>query len=360
MKKLLFSAFDMNVGGIETSLLTLLNYLSDRDYDITLVLEKKQGPFLRDLDNKIKLIEYTPSNYKVVFIRKLINLVKRILFIMKHKNKYDFSAAYSTYSRAASFTARAASKNCALWGHADYLALFKGDIQKVKEFFEVLHYNKFEHIVFVSKSAVESFTAIYPEMAYKTLFCNNLIDYKRIENLAQENAGIEKKTYTFVNVGRHDEQQKKLTRILEATKKLKQEGFDFRIWFIGDGKDHFMYEELVDKYDIQDRVDFLGMRKNPYPYMKLADSVILSSDYEGYPVVFLESFVLNKPIITTDISDSISDVENGYGKVVSKDTEAIYVAMKEFLENGYTIKKTFDPKRYNEEVIEKLESMIEH
>lgn len=45
MKKLLFAAYDMNIGGIETSLLTLLNYLADKQYDITLVLEKKQGKF---------------------------------------------------------------------------------------------------------------------------------------------------------------------------------------------------------------------------------------------------------------------------------------------------------------------------
>lgn len=358
MKKLLFSAFDMNVGGIETSLLTLLNYLCDIEYDITLVLEKKQGPFLRDLDNKIKIIEYTPSNYKNKFIRKAINLFKRIGFSIRHKNKYDFSAAYSTYSRAASFTARTASKNCALWGHADYLALFNGDIQKVKEFFEVLKYKKFKHIVFVAKSAVESFVSIYPEMKNKTIFCNNLIDYKRIKNLSKEKPEIEKKAYTFVNIGRHDEHQKKLTRIIEATKKLKEDGFDFRVWFIGDGKDRFMYEELVDKYNVKDRVDFLGMKKNPYPYMKLGDSVILSSDYEGYPVVFLESFVLNKPIITTDVSDSLSDVENIFGKVVKKDSQAIYEVMKEFLENGYVIKNTFNPEKYNKEVIQKLESMI--
>ena len=42
MKRLLFSAYDMNVGGIETSLLTLLNTLVDKEYEITLVLEKKQ------------------------------------------------------------------------------------------------------------------------------------------------------------------------------------------------------------------------------------------------------------------------------------------------------------------------------
>ena len=67
MKKLLFAAYDMNIGGIETSLLTLLNYLADKQYDITLVLEKKQGKFLNDLNSNINVIEYNPSENRIFF-----------------------------------------------------------------------------------------------------------------------------------------------------------------------------------------------------------------------------------------------------------------------------------------------------
>ena len=78
MKKLLFSANDMNIGGIETALLTLLNYLSDKKYDITLVLEKKQGKFLNDLNSNINVIEYNPSENRIFFIRKIVRLVLKI------------------------------------------------------------------------------------------------------------------------------------------------------------------------------------------------------------------------------------------------------------------------------------------
>ena len=66
MKKLLFSAYSLDVGGIETALVTLLNELAKKQYEITLVLEKKQGIFLEDIDNKINIIEYSPSNNKNV------------------------------------------------------------------------------------------------------------------------------------------------------------------------------------------------------------------------------------------------------------------------------------------------------
>ncbi len=358
MKKLLFAAVDMNVGGIETALLTLLNYLAEKDYEITLVLEKKQGAFLPKLNSKIQVLEYNPSTCKLVILRKIINFIKRLKFITKYKDKFDFSASFATYSNMASFVARTASKNNALWGHADYLELFRHDKEKVKSFFDNLHYEEFRKIIFVSEKAKETFLQIYEDCKDKVIVCNNMIDYKKIENLADEEIEEKKNTYTFVNIGRHDEKQKKLTRILEASKKLVKEGYNFEVWFIGEGEDTNKYKEFVKEHELKDFIKFMGVKKNPYPYMKLADSVVLSSDYEGYPVVFVESFVLNKPIITTDVSDALKDVQNKYGIVTSKDTAEIYNAMKTFLEREFIIKEKFNPEKYNKEIIEIIEKVI--
>lgn len=355
MKKLLFAAYDMNVGGIETSLLTLLNFLADKEYNLTLVLEKKQGTFLKDLDRKINIIEYKPSDCKILFIRKIINCIKRIKFIIKYKNKFDFSASFATYSKMASFVSRTASKNCALWGHADYLELFKGQKDEMKAFFENIEYDKFKNIIFVSKKACRTFIEIFPEMKDKVVFCNNLVDYKKIQNLSQEVIAEEKKIYTFVNVGRHDERQKKLTRIINVAKRLQKDNLDFKILFIGEGKDEEQYKNLVKELELEKNIEFLGLKKNPYPYIKLADAIILTSDYEGYPVVFLEALILNKPIITTDVADAIEDIDGVFGKVVDKDENQIYITMKEFITKGYEIKKEFNPEEYNDAIIKKLE-----
>jgi glycosyltransferase involved in cell wall biosynthesis len=74
--------------------------------------------------------------------------------------------------------------------------------------------------------------------------------------------------------------------------------------------------------------------------------------------VFSEAMVLNKPIITTNVSDALNDIQNKYGIVVNKTEEDIYIAMKEFIENGYTIKEQFVPQKYNENIMEKLENII--
>lgn len=191
------------------------------------------------------------------------------------------------------------------------------------------------------------------------MVCNNLINDNKIKKMAEEPIELKKdeEKFTFINVGRHDEKQKKLTRIIEAAKQLKQENKAFKILLIGDGQDSKMYQEFVKKEKLEDTILFLGKKQNPYPYFKIADCVILSSDYEGYPVVFLESFVLDKPIITTDIAGS-QTVEQGYGLVAQKNKEDIYQKMKQIIENGFEIKEKFDSQKYNQEIIEKLEKIF--
>lgn len=96
-------------------------------------------------------MEYNTSTSDNMILRKLQNLKNRIKFIVKYKNKFDFAASFATYSLASSFMARVASKNTALWGHADYLTLFDNDEQKVKNFFEQIKYKKFSKLFLFQK-----------------------------------------------------------------------------------------------------------------------------------------------------------------------------------------------------------------
>ena len=358
MKKLLFAAYSLDIGGIEKALVTLLNRLQEKEYEITLVLEKKEGIFLEQLSHKIQVIEFTPNNAKNILKRKFLNFMKQIKFVLKYKNRFDFSASFATYSNSSSFVARTASNNSVLWGHADYLALYKNDIEEMKKFFEGKKYNKFKNIVFVSKEGKDSFISVFPEMEEKTKVCNNLINNKKIEQLANEEIGLNKqKITTFLNVGRHDERQKKLTRIIEAATRLKQENYKFKILLVGDGQDTEKYKKMVKENTLEDYIIFLGRQQNPYPYFKISDCVLLTSDYEGYPVVFLESMILNKPIITTKVSD-FEEIEGKYGYTTTKEIDDIYEKMKLFIEKGFEIKEKFDAEKYNKEVIEKLEKLF--
>ena len=366
MKKLLFAAVNLDIGGIETALVTLLNFLIDvkennnYKYDVTLVLEEKRGIFLDTLNSRVKIIEYTPSRNKIIIIRKVVNLLKRLKFRFKYRNRFDFSCCYATYSLPANFVARTASKNSALWCHMDYLSQYNGDKEKVKEFFNKRRFRKFKNLVFVSNKSKNTFLEVFPDMESRTFFINNLVDYNNIKQKSLEK--IDKKIekngeIIFLNVGRHDEEQKRLTRLLEACNILKNQGKKFKMILIGDGKDTEKYKKIVSNYKMEDIVFFLGKKKNPYPYYNMCDCVVITSDYEGSPVVLTEAIVLDKPIITTDVAGS-EQVIDKYGIVVKKDVYDLASKMQEFIINGFEIKEKFNPNNYNKEILMQIENII--
>lgn len=358
MKKLLFAAHSLGLGGIETALITLLEELVKKEYEITLVLEKKEGIFLDTLNPKIKVIEYSPSNNKIVPIRKFINLFKQLKFKIQYKNKFDFAASYATYSLSNGFVARTASKNSALWVHLDYLMQNNNDQEKAKAYYKELKSEEFKHIIFVSKESRNNFIKLFPNCSEKAIYCNNLIDGEKILEKSQEKLIDNKENVvTFLNVGRHDERQKRLSRLIEAAEMLKNEGLKFKILFVGDGQDNSLYKKMVEDKKLEDVITFLGQKKNPYPYYKVSDCVVLTSDYEGYPVVFIESMILNKPIITTKVSD-YEQIEGKYGIVTEKNVDDIYSAMKDFINKGFEIKEKFDYKKYNAEILQSLEKIF--
>ena len=73
--------------------------------------------------------------------------------------------------------------------------------------------------------------------------------------------------------------------------------------------------------------------------MNKADYIILTSDYEGFPVTYLEALVLNKSIITTiPTSDDLIDI-NDYAYVVSKEENTLVNQVKKILKDKNRNKK---------------------
>ena len=190
----------------------------------------------------------------------------------------------------------------------------------------------------------------------------NLIDAEDILKKSQEKISEKKldEIFTFLNVGRHTEEDKKITRLIEATKKLNENNLNFRLLLVGCGNKTEEYKNMVKKYNLEEKIIFLGKKTNPYPYFKISDSLILTSEYEGFPVVYLEAMVLDTPIITTDVSDSKQIIQDKFGIVTQKDVDSIYNAMKDAILHGINVKEKFDYEKYNQDIKEKLDKIINY
>ncbi len=314
--RLLFTSYDLSIGGIETSLVNLLNAIDKNKYSITLLLEKKKGILLNKIDKEVEVECYKVYDISPRIISKVINIIKRFIFSTFNFNTYDFSCCYATYSYAGNKIAKIASQNSSIWVHSNYRQAYS-NINDTLEFFNSRRMNDFRRIIFVSKESEKDYLELYPKDKGKTLVFNNLIDIKSILNKKDENVSLEKpkNKKLLVFVGRLDEKSKRITRIIDIAKNIN----NIAIWIIGDGKDKEMYEKLINDNKLEKKVSMLGSIKEPYNYMNLADYIILTSEYEGFPVIYLEALALDKEIITTiPVSDDSLDF-NKIAHIISKD-----------------------------------------
>lgn len=357
-KKILIASYNLDFGGIETSLINLLKNMDLEKYDVTLVLEEIKGAFLKDVPSDVKIKEYKVSNNKNVLVRKFVNLLKRIKWMLLNYKRYYASICYATYSGPCGFVARSASRNKILFIHSNYYQAYDKDENKIRDFFDNRKIEKYNHIVFVSNESKKDLCKIYPDIEKKSFTINNLIDYERILKLSEKKVDVKRTTKKiFMFVGRLDESSKRLTLLLEVAKKCKEENVKALFWIVGSGPDEKMYKDIVKNNNL-DNVIFYGAKKNPYPYMKACDYLILTSRYEGFPVVYNEAIILERPIITTiDVSDDYISIPNRFGYVVNE--KNIYDKVKELSKTKEKIKETVDYNTLNKKRINLIEQIME-
>ena len=81
-KRILIASYNLDYGGIETSLVNLLKNIDLSRFEVTLVLERKEGVFLKDVPCGIKIKEYKTNNSNNILLRKCLNLFNRIKWLL--------------------------------------------------------------------------------------------------------------------------------------------------------------------------------------------------------------------------------------------------------------------------------------
>ena len=358
MKNIIFFSKNLKIGGMEKSLVSLLNELNAY-YKVTLVLEKKEGALLNELSPNIKVTEYQLSTSQNVVFRKITNFTKRIIWTLKNRNKYDFSCNYATYSIIGSKLAIISSKNSAFYIHSNYYEMYHGIKKDIYNFFEKHDLDKFNKIIFVSNESKEGLEKVYPKLQSKFIVINNLIDYKNIQKKAKEptKLNFSKKDTNLVFIGRLDNDSKNIELLLESFKLVISKSKNYKLWIIGDGLYKQSIKNFIKEKKLEDNINLITETLNPYIYLSQADALILTSNYEGFPVVYLEALVLNKRIITTiACSDETIDMKN-YITLVQKNVHDIAKNILELSKELINYNLNFQ--EINNIKIEKLREIIE-
>ena len=360
-KKILIASYDMGIGGIETASFNLINNLNDGSTEITLFLEHKRGDLLKKLPKDVIVKRQRVFEMKNPLIRKPLNMLNKLKFLITNFKEYDFGCCYATYSMSSNFLARYASNNSCIYIHSDYTAVYKNDVNEINKFFGVRKLDKFRHIVFVSNESKDNFMALYPRFMEKGVVINNFIDNKKILKLSDEKIKEVKprcKTL-FVFVGRIDNGAKNFDRMIKALSIVKESNKNIELWIIGSGPDEKLLKSFINDYGMKEYVKLLGAKLNPYPYMKKADYLLLTSNHEGFPVVYGEAITLGKKIISTiDVTDEAISIPNNFGYITKKDPEDIAKTIINVLKNDNLKYKKIDMDKVNNNKKDLLKKLI--
>jgi glycosyltransferase involved in cell wall biosynthesis len=118
---------------------------------------------------------------------------------------------------------------------------------------------------------------------------------------------LQSKKY-ILSYGRLDDSIKDFSFLIEAFSQSKVWEKDFQLVILGDGKDKEMLQQLAAPKPCAKQILFLPFTKNPFEIIKNAHCVTLTSKYEGFPMVLVESLSLGTPVVSLDIISGPSEI----------------------------------------------------
>ncbi len=330
MIKILFFIETLEGGGAEKVLRDLVNHMDQTRFDITVQTvwpcdsSKLLVPGVRYKTTYREKNKLNQQRYRV-------EAELGILYQLHIKDDYDIECAYlemgPTKVMAASTNKKA--KKLA-WVHCDLTKAVGNPIEYAKK--TASWYAKYDQVICVSQNVKEAFDQVFRNR-FDSMVLHNVIDDAAIREKADcpLPGGMQKQRFTILSVGRLSA-PKKFIRLLEAHRRLLDDGQSHDLWILGDGPERGMLEQFITAHELQGSVWMPGFIENPYPYMREADLLACSSIYEGYSTFATEGVILGKPIVTTEVSgmrELLGDSE--FGLIVDNDDEAFYQGLKRML-----------------------------
>lgn len=347
MKKIAFFVQHMLCGGVENSLIALTKELQSLGNEVTIYVISETGEFMNRIpDGVIYKKIPLPQNIENVlpiggtkisirknisqhhYIRAAINLKNHIFSksgfaelnvdfdsIPVLAEKYDIAVNFHIHSPflVRYLSEKVKAKKKISWIHNDFTTTAY-NIKRLQCYMDCC-----EAFYAVSKRLLQEFVDIFPEYKEKSSVIYNLVPVDEILKKADsENAAefldVAKGHFILLSVGRL-EWQKGYDLTIKICKKLKDEGFKFKWFILGEGSERKKIEKEIKRFKLENTLYLLGVRKNPYPYFKNCDIYVQTSRHEGYVTTVTEAKIFSKPVVCTDVAgarEQIIDGKTGY------------------------------------------------
>ncbi|RTY92302.1 glycosyltransferase [Flavobacterium sp. GT3R68] len=351
-KELLFIINNLNCGGAEKSVISLLQTIDYSKFNIDLYLFKHEGLFLKQIPAEVTLLP-EPEQYhyfdmsikkavienlkagklKLVWYRILAGLIystEKIPALREQKAwkylKKVLPKLNKKYDVAIGFLEKMPNYFC-----VDNV-IAKRKIGYVMNDYEKLMMDKtidnyyFSKLNFIVSDSNESRAILirnFPHFEDKFKVLKNIISPSIIDKLCQYHVSDFPEGFKLLSVGRLTH-QKGYDLAIRACKILADKGYQFKWYILGKGEDQEELKALIDENQLNDFFVFLGIKENHYPYLQQADIFVHTARFEGFGIVISEAKILKKPIVLSDFNVARNHIKHNYnGLIADLDPESI-------------------------------------
>ena len=292
-EKLLLISPMLHQGGFERVCITTARLLKPY-YDVSIVIFDDADIAFDIRGLSIINIHLGVRNGKLA---KITNLMRRAVRVRKLKQRMKPVIAYSFGPSANMVNALSKTSLTSVFlglrGYQDV-----ADDPKMK-----LYVRKADRIICCSKEIEAIVQEKYGYLQTATLY--NPYDAEGITELSKEKVTDlpwkmedEDRPRILIGVGR-DDPIKGFWHLIKAFYLVQKEIPQMRLIIMGDGSFE-QAKSLVSELQLEQKVYFPGVRKNPYKYLAASEMFLLSSYTEGFPNVLVEAMILGRPLISTD------------------------------------------------------------
>ena len=297
----------MGIGGAEKVTLTLAQGFINQGYSVDLIICDNIIGFdipkeinLHILDFQKGLLDYYRYSKKLHLLVEslekdnnakfdliLVHLQKAVRLMKNFKHKNIYFTIHSNFTQSS------------LKGKRGLQLYFrKRKLQKI--------YNGL-NIITVSKGIEKDLLTsigVRPK-SIQTIY--NPVDIEYIQKLAKEPNILNNEKDYIIHVGRFS----KVKRHDILLRSFKKANLNVKLVLVGDGEEKDNIVHLISELGLAHRVILTGFLQNPYPLIQDAKILVLSSEYEGFGNVIVESIVLKTVAISTNCKSGPNEILTG-------------------------------------------------
>lgn len=345
-KSIFFLIHSMTVGGVEKALLNLLSVIPLDQYDVHIGLLHKKGDYLNEIPSRVRvheipcydkywdLINDPPlqSIKKMIMQGDVVDALVHFLLYVHYKltaNRYWFYRYIMraepkfpiVFDMAIAFAGPSQMMDYYICHQVDALikcGWIHFDVSKfgIDKGMTRHLYKQYKRIFIVSEMAKVIFDRMFPQFREKTEVFHNVVSSKQICELATLGESFQDDFCgkRILTVGRISQEKGQIVAI-QALKLLIDRGYNVRWYFVGEGVDMEHCINEVERLGLSDSVTFIGVKINPYAYMRDCDVYMQPSRHEGFCLTLAEALCFGNPIVATDFTGSqeqLKNRENGF------------------------------------------------